>query len=123
MTIKSDKWIREMAEKYGMIEPFIDRNVGKGEAVSYGLSSYGYDLRVSDEYKIFHNALNSVIDPKKIDFNSFVDYQGDVCIIPPQFLCLGPVGGIFSDSGKCAGNLCREIDLCPLRYYYQCYSA
>lgn len=88
MTIKSDKWIREMAEKYGMIEPFIDRNVGKGEAVSYGLSSYGYDLRVSDEYKIFHNALNSVIDPKKIDFNSFVDYQGDVCIIPPNSFAL-----------------------------------
>jgi dCTP deaminase len=88
MAIKSDKWIRKMAEQYKMIEPFIDRNVGKGEAVSYGLSSYGYDLRVADEYKIFHNALNPVIDPKAIDSDSFLDYKGDVCIIPPNSFAL-----------------------------------
>ena len=82
MTIKSDKWIRKMALEHGMIEPFVDRNVGKGEAVSYGLSSYGYDLRVADEFKIFHNALHTVIDPKNIDSNSFVDFKGDVLVIP-----------------------------------------
>ncbi|BCU82460.1 MULTISPECIES: dCTP deaminase [Polycladomyces] len=88
MTIKSDKWIRKMALEHGMIEPFIDRNVGKGEAVSFGLSSYGYDLRVADEFKIFHNALNSIIDPKQIDSNSFIDFKGDVCIIPPNSFAL-----------------------------------
>ena len=88
MTIKSDKRIRKMALEHGMIEPFVDRNVGKGEAVSYGLSSYGYDLRVADEFKIFHNALHTVIDPKNIDSNSFVDFKGDVCIIPPNSFAL-----------------------------------
>lgn len=88
MTIKSDKWIRQMSQKQGMIEPFIDRNIGKGESVSFGLSSFGYDLRVADEYKIFHNALNSVIDPKHIDSNSFIDFKGDVCIIPPNSFAL-----------------------------------
>lgn len=88
MTIKSDKWIREMSIKYKMIEPFIESNIGKGEAVSFGLSSFGYDLRVANEYKIFHNALNSVIDPKAIDSNSFIDFKGDVCIIPPNSFAL-----------------------------------
>lgn len=88
MTIKSDKWIRQMALEHKMIEPFIERNIGKGEAVSFGLSSYGYDLRVADEYKIFHNALNSVIDPKKIESDSFIDFKGDVCIIPPNSFAL-----------------------------------
>lgn len=88
MTIKSDKWIRKMAMEQKMIEPFVERNVGKGEFVSFGLSSYGYDLRVSDEYKIFHNALNPIIDPKAIDEKSFLDYKGDVCIIPPNSFAL-----------------------------------
>ncbi|SFJ10076.1 dCTP deaminase [Thermoflavimicrobium dichotomicum] len=88
MAIKSDKWIRKMAVEYKMIEPFVDRNVGKGEAVSFGLSSYGYDLRVADEFKIFHNALNSVIDPKNISTDSFIDFKGDVCIIPPNSFAL-----------------------------------
>ena len=88
MTIKSDKWIRKMATEHKMIEPFVDRNVGKGEAVSFGLSSYGYDLRVADEFKIFHNALNPVIDPKEINLDSFVDFKGDVAIIPPNSFAL-----------------------------------
>lgn len=88
MSIKSDKWIREMSQKNRMIEPFVDRNVGKGEALSFGLSSYGYDLRVADEYKIFHNALNTIIDPKKIDSDSFLDFKGQVCIIPPNSFAL-----------------------------------
>lgn len=88
MAIKSDKWIRKMAIEHKMIEPFVERNVGKGEMVSFGLSSYGYDLRVADEFKIFHNALNSVIDPKNISTDSFIDFKGDVCIIPPNSFAL-----------------------------------
>ncbi|MXQ53554.1 dCTP deaminase [Shimazuella alba] len=88
MTIKSDRWIRTMAVEQKMIEPFVERNIGKGESVSFGLSSYGYDLRVSDEYKIFHNALNPIIDPKAIDEKSFIDYKGEVCIIPPNSFAL-----------------------------------
>lgn len=88
VTIKSDKWIRKMAIEHRMIEPFVDRNVGKGEAVSFGLSSYGYDLRVSDEFKIFHNAHNPIIDPKNISTKSFVDFKGDVAIIPPNSFAL-----------------------------------
>lgn len=88
MSIKSDKWIRTMARDYKMIDPFIDRNVGKGEAISFGLSSYGYDLRVADEFKIFHNALCSVIDPKEISSDSFIDFKGDVAIIPPNSFAL-----------------------------------
>ncbi|SDW98944.1 dCTP deaminase [Marininema mesophilum] len=88
MTIKSDKWIRKMAEEHGMIEPFVDRNVGKGEAVSFGLSSYGYDLRVGTQFKIFHNALMPVIDPKAIDGDSFLDFEGEVAIVPPNSFAL-----------------------------------
>ncbi|MFC4076779.1 dCTP deaminase [Salinithrix halophila] len=88
MTIKSDKWIRKMALEHGMIEPFVDRNVGKGEAVSFGLSSYGYDLRVGTHFKIFHNALMPVIDPKAIDENSFLDFEGEVAIVPPNSFAL-----------------------------------
>lgn len=88
MTIKSDRWIRKMATEQKMIEPFVERNIGKGELISFGLSSYGYDLRVSDEYKIFHNALNPIIDPKEIDEKSFIDFKGDVCIIPPNSFAL-----------------------------------
>lgn len=88
MTIKSDKWIRRMAKEHLMITPFVDSNVGKGEAVSFGLSSYGYDLRVADEYKIFHNALNTIIDPKEISSDSFIDFKGNVCIIPPNSFAL-----------------------------------
>jgi len=88
MTIKADKWIKKMVKEYKMIEPFIESNVGKGRFVSFGLSSYGYDLRVADEYKIFHNALNSVIDPKKMDENSFIDFKGEVCILPPNSFAL-----------------------------------
>ena len=84
-----------------MIEPFIESNIGKGEAVSFGLSSFGYDLRVADEYKIFHNALNPVIDPKAIDSNSFIDFKGDVCIIPPNSFALAVPLNIFVSRIMC----------------------
>tara|TARA_B100001029_G_C15042281_1_gene444512 strand:+ start:361 stop:924 length:564 start_codon:yes stop_codon:yes gene_type:complete len=87
MSIKSDKWIRKMANEYGMIKPFNNKQVSK-EIISYGLSSYGYDIRVADNYKIFTNVNNSVVDPKNFDANSFVDFTGDVCIVPPNSFAL-----------------------------------
>jgi dCTP deaminase len=87
MAIKSDRWIREMAREEGMIEPFQDEQVSDG-VISYGLSSYGYDMRVADEFRIFHNALASVVDPKAFDDRSFVEETGDACIIPPNSFAL-----------------------------------
>jgi dCTP deaminase len=86
MSIKSDRWIKEMA-RGGMIEPFVERQVREG-VVSFGLSSYGYDIRVADEFKIFTNINYTVIDPKAFDPRSFVDVQADVCIIPPNSFAL-----------------------------------
>ena len=86
--IKSDRWIRRMALEKGMIEPFEERQVRQG-AISYGLSSYGYDLRIADTFKIFTNVYNTVVDPKDFDPRSFVDFQGNVCIIPPNSFALG----------------------------------
>ena len=85
--IKSDRWIRQMALEHGMIEPFEDRQVREG-VVSYGLSSYGYDIRVADEFKVFTNVYSTVVDPKNFDPKSFVDIQADVCIIPPNSFAL-----------------------------------
>ena len=87
MAIKSDRWIEEMARKQGMIEPFELMQV-KNSKISYGLSSFGYDIRVSNEYKIFTNVNNSIVDPKNFDSGSFVDYIGDICIIPPNSFAL-----------------------------------
>ncbi len=87
MSIKSDRWIRQMAQEHGMIEPFVDGQVSAG-VVSYGLSSYGYDIRVADEFKVFTNINNTVIDPKAFDPRSFVDIQADVCIVPPNSFAL-----------------------------------
>ena len=87
MSIKSDKWIRKMSLNKEMITPFEDNNIRKG-TISYGLSSYGYDIRVSDEYKIFTNVNNSIVDPKKFDNNSFIDFKGEVCIVPPNSFAL-----------------------------------
>jgi len=92
MSIKSDKWIRRMAQEQGMIEPFVDGQVkhcDKGAGlVSYGLSSYGYDVRCADEFKIFTNINSAIVDPKNFDENSFVDVKSDVCIIPPNSFAL-----------------------------------
>jgi len=86
--IKSDRWIRQMAVEKGMIKPFEERQVRAG-VISYGLSSYGYDLRIADEFKIFTNINNTLVDPKAFDPRSFVDYQGPVCIVPPNSFALG----------------------------------
>jgi len=87
MSIKADKWIRRMALEHRMIEPFSDKQVRDG-VISYGVSSYGYDVRIADEFKIFTNINSTVIDPKKFDPRSFVDVKGDVCIIPPNSFAL-----------------------------------
>jgi len=91
MSIKSDKWIRRMAVEHGMIKPFEAGQVrenGAGRIVSYGTSNYGYDIRCSDEFKIFTNINSAIVDPKNFDANSFVDVTGDVCIIPPNSFAL-----------------------------------
>jgi dCTP deaminase len=87
MSIKSDRWIRRMAREHRMIEPFVDGQVREG-AVSYGVSSYGYDMRVAPEFRIFTNVLSAVVDPKHFDDRSFVQFNGDVCIVPPNSFAL-----------------------------------
>jgi dCTP deaminase len=87
MGIKSDTWIREMAQTAHMIDPFVENQVREG-VISYGLSSYGYDIRVADEFKIFTNVYSTIVDPKKFDTRSMVDFQGEVCIIPPNSFAL-----------------------------------
>jgi dCTP deaminase len=86
-SIKADRWIKKMALEHGMIEPFEDRQVREG-VVSYGLSSYGYDIRVADEFKVFTNINSTVVDPKNFDARSFVDIKADICIIPPNSFAL-----------------------------------
>jgi deoxycytidine triphosphate deaminase len=91
MTIKSDRWIKRMAREHAMIEPFEANQVranGNGKIVSYGVSSYGYDVRCADEFKIFTNINTTIVDPKRFDERSFVDFKGDVCIIPPNSFTL-----------------------------------
>src|SRR5436190_24219158 len=85
--IKCDRWIRQMALEHGMIEPFEDRQVRQG-VVSYGLSSYGYDIRVADEFKVLTNISSTVVDPRNFDERSFVDVRADVRIIPPNSFAL-----------------------------------
>ncbi len=91
MGIKADKWIRRMAEERRMIEPFIPgqiRDSDQGRIISYGTSSYGYDVRCSDEFKIFTNINSAIVDPKRFSEDSFVDVKSDVCIIPPNSFAL-----------------------------------
>src|ERR1700726_112045 len=85
--LKSDRWIRKMAHEHDMINPFSEKQVREG-VVSYGLSSYGYDLRVADEFKIFTNVNSSIVDPKHFDEKSFVTVQTDICLIPPNSFAL-----------------------------------
>ena len=91
MSIKSDRWIRDMARSHGMIEPFVPGQVRErdgGRVISFGTSSYGYDIRCADEFKIFTNINSAIVDPKNFDDSSFVDLRADVCIIPPNSFAL-----------------------------------
>src|SRR5512142_740254 len=85
--LKSDRWIRKMSKEHDMINPFSEKQVREG-VISYGLSSYGYDLRVADEFKIFTNVNSTTVDPKKFDERSFVNITSDVCIVPPNSFAL-----------------------------------
>ncbi|HLB43066.1 MAG TPA: dCTP deaminase [Gammaproteobacteria bacterium] len=91
MSIKSDKWIRRMVEEYKMISPFEPnqvRHLGASKIISHGTSSYGYDIRCSDEFKIFTNINSAVVDPKNFALDSFVDVTSNICIIPPNSFAL-----------------------------------
>ena len=91
MTIRSDRWIRRMATDHGMIEPFEPgqmRTVEGDRIISYGTSSYGYDVRCAPQFKIFTNINSAIVDPKRFDESSFVDVQSDVCMIPPNSFAL-----------------------------------
>src|SRR5262249_46002217 len=93
MSIKSDRWIRRMVAEQRMIDPFVDGQVRDFDtlgrkAISYGVSSYGYDMRVAPEFKIFTNVLSAVVDPKAFDPKSFVEFEGPVCIVPPNSFAL-----------------------------------
>lgn len=91
MSFQADRWIREKAEAEGMIEPFVDtqvRYVNERKVISYGLSSYGYDLRVAREFKVFTNLHNSIVDPKAFQSAAFIDIEADVCIVPPNSFAL-----------------------------------
>jgi dCTP deaminase len=87
MGLKSDTWIRKMAREQGMIEPFIENQVREG-VISYGVSSYGYDIRIANEFKIFTNVFSAIVDPKNFDPHSMIDFVGDMCIIPPNSFAL-----------------------------------
>ena len=87
MGIKSDRWIINMCERHQMITPFFTGQMSAG-AISYGVSSYGYDIRVADEFKIFTNVNNAIVDPKNLTNDAFVDFKGDRCIIPPNSFAL-----------------------------------
>ncbi len=87
MGLKPDHWIEQQAREHKMIEPFEANQVRQG-VISYGVSSYGYDIRVADEFKIFTNVFSAVVDPKHFDTKSMVDFKGDVCVIPPNSFAL-----------------------------------
>jgi len=87
MGVKSDRWIAKMAQEHRMIDPFAEAQVREG-VISYGVSSYGYDMRVAREFKIFTNAMSAIVDPKHFDPRSFVEFEGDVCIVPPNSFAL-----------------------------------
>lgn len=117
MGLKPDHWIRKMAKEYRMIEPFVDSQVRDG-VISYGVSSYGYDIRVADEFKIFTNVYSAVVDPKCFDPRSMVDFKGEVCVIPPNSFALArtveyfriPRGVLTVCLGKCLTGDTRVID-------------
>ncbi|MED5431017.1 MAG: dCTP deaminase, partial [Pseudomonadota bacterium] len=92
MTIKSDRWITRMSNEHGMIEPFQSEQVRAdaegNKLISYGVSSYGYDVRCADEFKVFTNIHSATVDPKHFDERSFVDIKGEYCIIPPNSFAL-----------------------------------
>ena len=101
-----------------MIEPFEDEQI-KDSSISYGVSSYGYDMRVAREFRIFTNVNSAIVDPKEFDENSFVEYEGDICIVPPNSFGAGPIGRIFQDSEECSDDLRGQEYVRSMRNYHQ----
>ena len=118
MSVKSDKWITKMAREHRMIEPFEGRQVREG-VISYGVSSYGYDMRVADEFRIFTNVNSSIVDPKHFDPKSFVEFKGDICIVPPNSFALGRSVEYFRIPRSCSDDLRRQIHVRALRHHRQ----
>ena len=118
MGLKPDHWIRKMALEQRMIEPFTDNQVRNG-VISFGVSSYGYDIRVADEFKIFTNVYSAVVDPKHFDPKSMVDFRGDVCVIPPNSFALARTVEYFRIPRNVLDRLPGQIDLRPLRDHRQ----
>jgi hypothetical protein len=116
--LKSDRWIRKMSQEHEMINPFSEKQVREG-VISYGLSSYGYDLRVADEFKIFTNVNCTVVDPKNFDERSFVTVRSDCCIVPPELVRPGTLGGIFQDPARRPDDLRRQVYIRALRNHRQ----
>jgi dCTP deaminase len=108
MPIMPDSWIRKMAAEHGMIEPFVEAQRREG-VISYGLSSYGYDARAADEFKIFTNVDNAIVDPKAFSEDGFVTRKGPVCIIPPN-------GKARSRSKSAIPPLCRPRSM-PMKAF------
>ena len=115
MGLKNDRWIEEMVQKYRMIEPFEPALVRSG-TISYGLSSYGYDIRIADEFKIFTNVYSSLVDPKNFDPRSFIDFKGKECIIPPNSFCLARSIEYFRIPRGVMGICLGKINLCEVWY-------
>ena len=103
MSVKPDRWIRKMALEHKMIEPFTDRQVREG-VISYGVSSYGYDIRVADDFRIFTNVNSTIVDPKHFDPRSLVAFKGDI-YMSAGALCAGEVGGVSDTRGVCSSFL------------------
>ena len=104
MSLREDKWIRKMAIEEGMIEPFVDsqvKSIENQKIVSYGLSSYGYDVRVGNRFKVFTNVHNSIVDPKNFTEDAFVDIEGEYCIIPPNSFALASTVEYFRIPRNC----------------------
>jgi dCTP deaminase len=121
MSIKSDQWIRRMALSHDMISPFEPGQVREnatGKIISYGTSSYGYDVRCAREFKIFTNINSAIVDPKNFDANSFVDLESDVCIIPPNSFALARTVEYF----KIPRNLLTKIYLRALWNHCECHA-
>ena len=121
MAVLSDKWIKKMAKAKKMISPFVDKQIRKGK-ISFGLSSYGYDARVSNEFKIFTNVNSGVVDPKVFKKESFVTKIGKECIIPPNSFALASTIEYFKIPENVLVICLGEIYLCKMWYNRKCYS-
>ena len=118
MGVKSDEWIIEQAKK-GMIQPFEKGQISNG-VISFGVSSYGYDMRIADEFKIFTNVHSAIVDPKNFSEKSFVDYKGDVCIIPANSFALGKSIEYFNVPREVLCIVLGKKHLCQGRHHCKC---